>query len=173
MYIIVDTSKHGNDHDVARLVTLPFVPTGLLTSIWQLKSGQSTKAPAGTSSWKQFEIMSNDVFANLDSQFLHTNSIVNSNPKFVMTPCTSVKLLLFLKTALLSVTPMFFPPRKVMTLSMKTLQVESLTWQELAKFVDELAACAMEDVALSAWPGDVSKLRHEHLGCRHFRVLQK
>ena len=53
---------------------------------------------------------------------------------------------------------------------MKTLQVESLTWQELAKFVEELAACAMEDVALSAWPGDVSKLRHEHLGCR---VLKK
>ena len=49
---------------------------------------------------------------------------------------------------------------------MKTLQVESLTWQELAKFVEELAACVMEDVALSAWPGDVSKLRHEHLGCR-------
>ena len=53
---------------------------------------------------------------------------------------------------------------------MKTFQVESLTWQELAEFVEELAACAMEDVALSAWPGDVSKLRHEHLGCR---VLKK
>ena len=49
---------------------------------------------------------------------------------------------------------------------MKTLQVVSLTWQELAKFVEELAACAMEDLALSAWQGDVSKLRHEHLSCR-------
>ena len=49
---------------------------------------------------------------------------------------------------------------------MKTLQVESLTWQELAKFVEELAACAMEDLALSTWQGDVSQLRHEHLSCR-------
>jgi len=38
--------------------------------------------------------------------------------------------------------------------------------KELAKFVEELAACAMEDVALSAWPGDVSKLRHEHWRCQ-------
>ena len=38
--------------------------------------------------------------------------------------------------------------------------------EELAKFSEELAACAMEDVALSAWPGDVSTLRHEHLSCK-------
>lgn len=44
--------------------------------------------------------------------------------------------------------------------------------EELAKFSEELAACAMEDVALSAWPGDVSKLKHEHLGCKSSRGMR-
>ena len=98
----------------------------------------------------------------MDSQFLHANSIGNSKLNIDNDILHFGESPAFLKHTLV-VTPMFFPPRKV---SMKTLQVESLTWQELAKFVEELAACAMEDLALSAWQGDVSKLRHEHLSCR-------
>ena len=116
MCMIVDPSKHGDDHDIARLLTLPFVPTWLLTSIWQLKSGQPTKAGpwcwnVWTSSstpktgqrrvvWRQNHVKSCFRWLGL-SVFLYLSQLRTQIKIFKMTSCKSctlVNLLHFLKT---------------------------------------------------------------------------